>query len=103
MADWVPYYNNCDSCGKPYPWRAAAVDQTRKELAELAEVEDWNQAVSDRASELLGDIAGDKVSASGVTTAIRWMEQRGAVGVGRLVLWAVKAIGSEALGKALGL
>jgi len=95
------YHPHCGNCGKAYPWRAVAIARANRELNELAEVEEWEDAVKERARELIGDIASDNVSASGVRTAIKWMEQRGGEGAGKLVMWTVRAIGSAALAKTL--
>lgn len=102
MGEWVTeYHQHCPACGKPYPWRADAIERARRSLEEAAEVEDWNVAVKDRALELVGEIAADKASGSSVATALRWIEQRGGKGAKSIILDVVKSIGTDALETAL--
>ncbi len=101
VADWVPYHNHCPQCGKAYPWRADAVERAKRSIEEEAEVEDWNAAVKERALELVGDIASDKASGSGVATTLKWLAQRGAEGAQSIMLDLVKSIASDALKDAL--
>lgn len=101
MADWVPYHNNCYACGKPYPWRADAIERAKRSLEEEAEVEGWNVAARDRALELVGEIASDKATGGTVATALKWLGQRGADGARSIIVDTVKSIGSDALKEAL--
>jgi hypothetical protein len=102
VAGWVPYHNHCPSCGSAFPWRAAAIQQANRSIEELADVEDWNVATKDRALELVGEIAADKATGSGVLTTLRWLAQRGAEGAKSVIMQTVKSIGSDALKSYLG-
>ncbi len=97
MLQWVPYHDNCASCGKPYPWKADAIARAKRTLAEQAEVEDWSDAVKARANELVDDIAADRAAASSVVVALKWLEQNGGEGAPATILDAVERLGSATL------
>jgi hypothetical protein len=101
MLQWVPYHEHCSACGKAYPWKAGAIERTKRTLAEQAEAGKWNDAVAERARDLIDDIAADRASAVSVSAAIKWLEGRGCEGVTETILDAVAQIGSMPLKTAL--
>jgi len=101
MLQWVPYYQNCLWCGKPYPWKAAAIERAKRTLSEQAQVEHWNDAVRSRADELVDDIAADRAVASGVVAALSWLGEHGAQSATETILDTLEPLASAALKQAL--
>jgi hypothetical protein len=101
MLQWVPYHSNCASCGKAYPWIAAEISRAKRTLAEQAEVEHWDEGLRARAEELVDDIAADRVTASGVVAALRWLAQRGATSAETAILEEVDKLASATLKQGL--
>ena len=95
--DAQPYDAYCKECGKPFPWRIAAVERAKRTLAVEADVEDWNVAVKDRASEMIDDIASDSAKGSEVVSSLKWLAQRGGEGAKAIIVDTIRSIGPEAL------
>jgi hypothetical protein len=93
----IPYPPYCKYCGKPYPWQADTIARAKRTIEEQADVEEWDISIRERALELIDDISADKANASGVRTALRWIEQRGGGGAKSIIGDCIKSIGSDAL------
>jgi hypothetical protein len=87
----------CNGCGTAYPWRADAIHRAKRALADEADIEQWNTAVTERATEMIDDISRDRTTGAQVITSIKWLGQRGGDGAKAIILDTIKSIGSEAL------
>jgi hypothetical protein len=101
MLQWVPFYGNCMSCGRAYPWKAAEIARAKRTLAEQGETENWSDAIKARADELVDDIAADRATASGVAAALEWLALRGGEDATATILDAVERLASATLKQAL--
>ncbi len=101
MLQWVPYHPHCMHCGAAYPWIADEVARAKRTLAEQGEVDRWSDDVKARADELVDDIAGDRVTSSGVGAALSWLTLHGGGGGSAAIVDAVERFGSLDLKQAL--